>query len=166
MTTDEIHDLARQYATAASNTIEVGCDGVELHSANGYPLHEFLSSNATQRSDDCAGNIENRVRVPRKMLDAVIAAIGAGTTGLRVSPGHTFNDIVEDDVPERYALYLKELDKRGLAYLHVMRRFANEATLDLEAFANEHFRGKIINCGGYDQASSTIAVAERRAGPE
>jgi 2,4-dienoyl-CoA reductase-like NADH-dependent reductase (Old Yellow Enzyme family) len=75
----------------------------------------LLSSNVNQRTDAYGGSIENRVRMPLEMLDAIIAEVGADKTSVRVNPRHTFNELVEDDVPELYAHYLEELQMRHLA---------------------------------------------------
>jgi N-ethylmaleimide reductase len=63
-------------------------------------LQQFLSSNVNQRTDAYGGSIENRVRMPLEMMDAIMAEVGADKTGVRVNPGHTFNELVEKDVPE------------------------------------------------------------------
>ena len=157
---DEIARIALEYAAAARNAIDTGFDGVELHSANGYLLHQFLSSNVNRRTDRYGGSIANRVRMPLQALDAVVAEVGAERTGLRISPGHTFNDIAEDDMAELYAHYLGELEKRHLAYLHVMRPFANTIDQDVVALVRAHYRGKLMVCGGYDHDSAAAVVAQ------
>ncbi|MEO0730549.1 MAG: alkene reductase, partial [Pseudomonadota bacterium] len=112
---DEIARLADEYADAAQNAMDVGFDAVEFHSANGYLMHQFLSSNVNQREDQYGGSIENRMRAPLEVLDAIIARIGANKVGIRVSPSHAFNDIEEDDTEALYKAYYAELQKRGLA---------------------------------------------------
>lgn len=161
--TDEIARVAGDFARAARNAIEVGFDGVELHSANGYLLHQFLSSNVNRREDRYGGSVENRMRMPLEVLDAIVAEIGAERTGIRVSPGHTFNGIEEHDVTELYPRYYRALDTRGLAYLHVMRPFANDTELDLVAMANETYGGNLIVCGGYDRAGAIMALTSGQA---
>lgn len=158
--TDEIARIALEFAAAARNAIDTGFDGVELHSANGYLLHQFLSSNVNRRTDRYGGSIANRVRMPLEVLDAVVAEVGAERTGLRISPGHTFNDIAEDDMDELYAHYLGELERRHLAYLHVMRPFANAIDEDVVALVRAHYRGKMVVCGGYDRDSAAALVAK------
>ncbi len=155
---EEIARIAREFAVAARNAIDIGFDGVELHSANGYLLHQFLSSNVNRRDDRYGGSIDNRMRMPLEVLDAIVAEIGADRTGIRVSPGHAFNDIVEDDVGEFYPRYFAEIDKRNLAYLHVMRPFANTTDVDLVAMANASYGGNLIVCGGYDRASAAAVL--------
>jgi len=157
--TAEIARVADDFATAAKRAVEAGFDGVELHSANGYLLHQFLSSNANQRDDRYGGSIENRVRAPLEILDAMIAAIGADKLGIRVSPGHAFNDIAEDDTDALYAHYFRELDQRGLVYLHVMRPFANAVERDYVTMAREAYSGAVIACGNYDAESGAELIA-------
>lgn len=161
--TNEIARIAGEFARAARNAIDIGFDGVELHSANGYLLHQFLSSNVNRRDDRYGGSIDNRMRMPLEVLDAIVAEIGADRTGIRVSPGHAFNDIVEDDVSALYPRYYAELDKRSLAYLHVMRPFANKSDFDLVAMANASYSGSLIVCGGFDRASAAATLAGEQA---
>jgi N-ethylmaleimide reductase len=159
LTLDEIAAITADFADTAARAIDVGFDGVEVHSANGYLLHQFLSSNANQRSDQYGGSIENRMRFPLEVVGAVAARIGSDRTGVRVSPGHTFNDLAEADVGPLYGAYLKSLDTMGLAYLHVMRPFANMAETDPVTMARGIYTGKMIACGGYTGETGAALVA-------
>ncbi|MEU8888397.1 alkene reductase [Streptomyces sp. NPDC048442] len=120
LTSDEIHETVRDYARAARNAIEAGFDGVELHGANGYLIHQFLSSNVNLRTDEWGGgSTENRIRFAVETVKAVAAEIGGSRTALRVSPGNPFNDITEDgNVQEVYAALADAIEPLGLAYLH------------------------------------------------
>lgn len=109
----DIARIVRDYAKPAHNTIDLGLDGVGLHSANGCQLHQFLSSNVNQRTDRYGGSIENRVRMPLEVLNAIVAEVGADRVGLRVSPGHTFTGIDEDDMEALYTHYLREMSGLG-----------------------------------------------------
>lgn len=160
LATEEIGDVAREFAQGARNAIDAGFDGVEIHSANGYLLHQFLSSNVNRRDDRYGGSIENRIRMPLEVIDAVIAEVGAGRVGVRISPGHIFNDIEETDMAELYDRYIGELDKRDLAYLHVQRPTSNTLDIDVVDMARPLFSGPIIACGGYD-AETGAAVIEQ-----
>ncbi|MEO1694109.1 MAG: alkene reductase, partial [Pseudomonadota bacterium] len=84
--TDEIARVASDFADAAHNAITAGFDAVEFHSANGYLMHQFLSSNVNQRDDRYGGSIENRIRFPLEVAHAVVDVWGAGRVGYRVSP--------------------------------------------------------------------------------
>ena len=120
LTSAEIERTIEDFVVAARNAISAGFDGVELHGANGYLLHQFLSTNANQRTDDWGGSPLNRVRLVIETTRAVADAIGASRTALRLSPANSLNDMVEDDYRETYPLVLSALDNLELAYLHVL----------------------------------------------
>ena len=87
LATEEIPGLVAAYAQAARNAIEAGFDGVEIHSANGYLLEQFLLSKTNLRTDAYGGSIENRCRIVLEVTRAVADAIGADRTGIRVATG-------------------------------------------------------------------------------
>jgi len=116
----DIAQTVQDFRAAAAAAIAAGADGVEIHGASGYLLQQFLSSNANQRIDDYGGSIAHRIRFTLEVAAAVADEIGAGRTGLRISPGNPFNDIREDDVHDLYAALLAGLAPLGLAYLHVV----------------------------------------------
>lgn len=129
MTEADIRQTIADFAHAAKRAIEAGADGVEIHGANGYLLQQFLAPNANQRRDSWGGSIENRSRFAIEVAKAVAAEIGADRTGIRLSPGGTLGGL--DEGPEGPALYrhlVAELDRLGLAYLHVMH-LGDEALL-------------------------------------
>lgn len=85
-TVAEIKEYVQLYATAASNAIKAGFDGVELHGANGYFIDQFLQDVSNQRTDEYGGSVENRVRFAKEIVDAVVKNVGAKRTAIRVSP--------------------------------------------------------------------------------
>ena len=128
LTHDEILATIDDFARAARNAIAAGFDGVELHGANGYLLHQFVSTNVNQRDDAWGGTPAKRVRLTVEATRAVAAAIGAERTALRISPGNPYNDIVDTDVEETYPLIVEALNPLGLAYLHVLESTAPALT--------------------------------------
>ncbi len=159
LATNEIAKVAADFATSAKAAIDLGFDAVELHSANGYLLHQFLSSNVNQRTDKYGGSIENRVRMPLEVVEAVLAKVPANRVGIRVSPGHEFNGIQETDLDDLYGHYLSRLSDYKLAYLHVMRPFANATAADPVTMARGVYKGAIIACGGYTGETGAALVA-------
>ena len=115
--TAELPGVAAGFADAARRAVRAGVDGVELHAANGYLLHQFLADGVNDRTDSYGG--AHRERFVVEVARATAEAIGADRVGIRISPGHPFNDIAEDDlsVYETLVAQLAELD---LAYLHVL----------------------------------------------
>jgi N-ethylmaleimide reductase len=119
LSTGEVAATVQDFRHAAAAAIAAGADGVEIHAANGYLLHQFLSSNASHRTD---GSIANRLRLTLEVATAVADEIGAERTGIRISPGNPLNDIVEHDVHELYTALVDALAPLNLAYLHLAHR--------------------------------------------
>lgn len=120
VTVSEIQEIIGQFRRAARRAVDAGMDGVEIHSANGYLLHEFLSDVVNQRTDGYGGSARNRARFTAEVVEAVAAEIGADRVGLRISPGNTAGDMHEIDQVGAYDALLCRLAPLGLAYLHVL----------------------------------------------
>ena len=118
----EIHDVIAEFRHAAASAIAAGADGVEIHAANGYLLHQFLAPNANERSDEYGGSVENRSRFVVEVAKAVADEIGADRTGIRISPAFPLGGLDEGDataVRAQYEHLVNELAPLNLAYLHV-----------------------------------------------
>lgn len=159
LSTDEVHGVVEQFRAAARAAIDSGADGVEIHSANGYLLQQFLSSNANHRTDAYGGSIANRIRLSVEVATAVAAEIGAGRTGIRISPGNPFNDIVEDDVTELYGALVTALAPLNLAYLHIA---ANDDAL-LRELRQRWPNTLLLNRAGTDLATRVRDITAGRA---
>ncbi|MDA5144904.1 alkene reductase [Streptomyces sp. AD681] len=120
MTAEDIRTTVADFARAARNALDAGFEGVEVHSANGYLLHQFLSANTNLRTDGYGGSVAARVRFTTEVVEAVAAEIGAERVGLRVSPGSTVNGIAEGETEEIYPALAQRLRGLGLAYLHLV----------------------------------------------
>lgn len=131
LSSEQIAATIDDFAAAARNAISAGFDGVELHGANGYLLHQFLSTNANQRQDEWGGSVQGRIKLTVEVARAVAAAIGADRVGLRLSPANPYNDIVEDDHRETYRTLVQALNPIGLAYLHLAEGPDTELTGEL-----------------------------------
>lgn len=141
----EIAETVQDFGRAAAAAIRAGADGVEIHGANGYLLHQFLSTNANRRTDHYGGSIGNRIRFADEVASAVADEIGADRTGIRISPGNPFNDIVEEDVPELYGALLETLAPLDLAYLHVAHGGDEDL---LRSIRNDWTGALVLNRGG------------------
>ncbi|GAA2795981.1 alkene reductase [Kitasatospora sp. CM 4170] len=116
----EILQTIADYATAARHAVEAGFDGVEIHGANGYLIHQFLAPNANRRTDAWGGGTEGRIRLAVEVTTAVAEAIGGHRVGLRISPGNPYNDIAEESPGEDYEALLEAIAGLDLAYLHLL----------------------------------------------
>jgi N-ethylmaleimide reductase len=129
LSTEAVALSVDDFRRAAAASIAAGADGVEIHAANGYLVHQFLSDNTNKRTDSYGGSIGHRIRFAVEVAAAVANEIGADRTGLRISPGNPFNDITESDTAELYPALLRALSPLGLAYLHVLHA-GDDALLD------------------------------------
>ena len=165
--TDEIPQLIADYVQAAKNAIAAGFDGVEIHSANGYLLEQFLRDSANDRNDEYGGSIENRARLLIEVMTAVAHAIGPGRTSLRLSPVTPANDVGQDSNPQALYNYVAEqLAPLKLAFLEVVEGATggprDNAPFDY-AELRRRFNGPYIANNGYDRAMALEAVASNRA---
>lgn len=120
LTLIEIEQIIKDFRKAAVNAIEAGFDGVEIHAANGYLLHQFLCDNVNKRTDHYGGNIRNRNRLTLEVTRELIEAIGGKRVGVRLSPTNTYNDILSSDPVSQFSQLIDKLDKMELAYLHLV----------------------------------------------
>jgi 2,4-dienoyl-CoA reductase-like NADH-dependent reductase (Old Yellow Enzyme family) len=105
------------FAAAARRAARLGIDAVQLHAAHGYLLHEFLSPLANRREDGYGGSLENRMRFPLEVFDAVRAAFPAERpVSVRVS-GTDWAD-GGWDVAQTVA-FARALEARGCDAIHV-----------------------------------------------
>ena len=121
LTSEEVRQTVADFRHAARRAIEAGADGVEIHGANAYLVHQFLAPSANTRTDEYGGSIENRARFAIEVAAAIAEEIGADRTAIRFSPGLAMWGIDEGaEGPDLYRYLVAELDKLGLAYLHIM----------------------------------------------
>jgi N-ethylmaleimide reductase len=148
LTTDELPIVIQQIVAASLNAIEAGFDGVELHSANGYLLHEFLAPNSNIRTDSYGGSPENRARFVIETVNAVVAALGANRVGIRISPEHNVQGIAETDgadVRATYEVLVDSIAPLNLAYLSILH---HEPSGDLVQDLRTRFGGAfLVNTG-------------------
>ena len=160
MTTAEIRAALEDFVAAARRAIEAGADGVEIHGANGYLLHQFLSPAANQRTDGYGGSPNNRARFVVEIVTAVAQAVGAERVGLRISPEVDLGDVFEtdrDDVLATYGTLLDQLRPLDLAYLSVLH---TEPGGDLVQELRRRFNGRlIVNNGPFGGADHPRAGA-------
>lgn len=163
MTDADIKTAIEEYAQAAKNAVAAGFDGIELHSANGYLLEQFIRPNSNQRTDAYGGAIENRARFVLEVADAAIKAIGKDKVGIRLSPYGVFNDMpLYDAMADDYTYLAQQLNARGLVYIHLVDHSSQGAPVVPDAIKQmfrSEFKGKLILSGGYDAARAERDLA-------
>lgn len=105
LTAEEVAQTIADFTQASRNAIEAGFDGVQLHGANGYLLHEFTAPGSNARTDGYGGSPANRARLSVEVAASVSEAIGADRTGIRLSPQHNIQGAMEEDHDDAMATY-------------------------------------------------------------
>ena len=165
LSSDEIHEIVQQYKHAAKQAMKAGFDGVEIHSANGYLLDQFLRDGSNHRTDQYGGSIENRMCFLLEVTEAVIEEIGADKVGIRISPVNEFNDISDSNPQELFSAVATALSQLNPIYLHVVEvNMAGEidASVDMQQIRN-NFSGYYIANGGYDKQRGESAIESSAA---
>jgi len=161
MTSEDIARLLKDFELAAKNAQAAGFDGVEIHSANGYLLDQFLQDKTNHRTDGYGGSIENRMRLLGEVIESVAKVFSNDCIGVRLSPYGSFNDISDSDPIALFNGVMHKLNGYQLAYVHMIEprstsaggndQVNTEAPITSEIF-RVAYQGKLISAGGYDQA--------------
>lgn len=160
---DELPGIAEQFRRGAENAREAGFDGVEIHGANGYLIDQFIRSGSNHRTDEYGGSVENRLRFPMMVVEAVKQAWPKARVGIRVSPTGSFNDMHDDDPVATYGELARRIDAAGLAYIEVVEdsfqgNLADGRPESVIDAIRSGFSGIYIGNGGYtrDEAMERI----------
>jgi N-ethylmaleimide reductase len=160
--TDEIPTIVEDYRRAAVRAKSAGFDGVEVHAANGYLIDQFLQSKTNHRTDRYGGSIENRYRFLDEIVKAVISVWPSNRVGVHLSPNGNFNDMGSPDYRETFLSVATELNRYGLAYLHVVDglAFGFHGLGDPMTLADfrEVFNGPLMGNCGYTQETAEAAI--------
>jgi N-ethylmaleimide reductase len=162
LATDEMAGVIAQYRQAAARADRAGFDFVEIHAANGYLPHQFLSTNTNHRTDQYGGSIENRARFLLEAVDAAIAEMGADRVGVRLSPHFVGHDMADQEADASTLYLAKEFTRRGIAYLHIAEPDwvgGPELSDEFRRQIRADFKGLLIFCGGYSAAEADALIA-------
>lgn len=165
---EEIEIHKQEYVQAAKNAIAAGFDYVEIHSAHGYTLDQFLQSVSNHRTDKYGGSIENRARLVLEIVDLLIPIVGASKLAIRLSPYAKFQAMSgSEGTPHpivQMGYVLSELEKRAsdgnrLAYVSLVEPRVSgildvpeeylKQRMNSNDFAYQIWKGNIIRAGQY-----------------
>ena len=170
-TAEEVEALIASYAQAADLALRAGFDGVEIHGANAYLIQQFYSAQSNRRNDQWGGSLENRMRFPLAVIDAVVAVREKHQRndfiiGYRFSPEEPGDDGLT--MTETGAL-IDALVQKPLQYLHVslwefdkkIRRGGDTAQTRMQ-FIHERINGKLplIGVGNLFTVDQILAAYE------
>jgi N-ethylmaleimide reductase len=159
MTREEIIRTVQEFGMAATNAMDAGFDGVEIHGAHAYVIDQFIMDGTNKRKDEFGGPIENRSRFLFMVIDEVLKRIPSAKTGLRLSP-KPFKPGMQDSNPEEtYGYIVNRLNEYNLAYLHVSEMIPPEIryskpTESIVPYYRKIYKGNLISCGGHGLESA------------
>lgn len=164
---DEIKDIVNDYRTAAANAKLAGFSGIEVHSANGYLINQFLDSKTNLRTDNYGGSLENKFRFLKEVMAAVLDVWPAEQVGVRLSPNGVFNDMGSPDFRQTFLYTIKELNRFNLAYVHIMDGLAFGFHEQGKAMTLDEFRaaydGIIMGNCGYTKETAEARLSAGQA---
>lgn len=173
MTGVEVSQTIADYASAARRALAAGCDGVEIHAANGYLPAQFLHESTNRRSDEWGGSLERRARFIMEATRACVRAIGAERVCVRLSPFVVFNGASSADDTAVYNYLLPQLAALGPIWLHVVtaevlggqsaERKEGATVPDVVGFARALWPHRLIAAGGFDRAKAELELSSGRA---
>ena len=161
--TEEIPGIVADYAQAATNALEAGFDGIELHAATGMLPTQFLHASSNTRTDVYGGSLEGRARFILDVLDACLAVTGPGRTAVRLFPYSTYLESAEPNPVETYTYLLQQLAPRALGYVHLVEGPTGplappEGSPSFVPIARDLLDCGLIVNGGYDRESGDALV--------
>ena len=166
--TAEISSVVEQFRKAARNADDAGFDGVELHGASGYLLDQFLRDGSNIREDRYGGTLINRAHFPIEVAAAVADVLGSGRVGYRIGPNDGVHGMKDSDPVRTFTYLATELDRVGIAYLHVVEPIAGDDalppdTVRVAPYLRSVFSRTLILNGGYDFALGEAAIRNGNA---
>jgi N-ethylmaleimide reductase len=163
----ELPEIVADFRQAARTARKAGFDAVEIHGANGFLLDQFLQDGSNRRTDAYGGTIEKRARLLFEVVDGIAGDIDKDRVGVRLSPHGNLGGLSDSDTVPHFSYVIRELSKRGVAYLHLIEPrassvgFADDASIDSADNASlfRHlFNGPMITAGGYTPEMGIAAI--------
>ncbi|HEY4313247.1 MAG TPA: alkene reductase [Pirellulales bacterium] len=161
----EVAGVVEDYRQAAARAKDAGFDGVELHAGNGYLIDQFLQDGSNHRTDAYGGSIESRARLLLEVVAAMASVWGGNRTAVRIAPSGSWNHMSDTDPRALFGYVARELNRFGLAYLHVIepRVKGNVVITEGQGPVAAHelrqiFQGNILAAGGFEPETAKAVV--------
>lgn len=170
MSFEEIKQTVEDFKNAGKNAMDAGFDGVEIHSSNGYLLHQFFNATSNVRTDEYGGSIENRAKILFEIIDALKEVMPEQKIGLRLNPSlnGVFGMTADEETIPTFEYIVKKLNDYDLAYLHLSEPFTDVSEISfLESHIAKHFRplynGTLVINAGFDREKGNKVIESGNA---
>lgn len=170
MSLEEIKQTIEDFKQAGKNAMEAGFDGVEIHSSNGYLLHQFFSRTSNVRADEYGGSVENRAKILFEVIDAIKSYMPENRIGVRLNPSlhGVFGMTMDEETIPTFDYIIDRLNTYELAYLHLSEPFTDVSGLpfaetDIAGRYRPMYQGTLIMNSGFDQEKANSYIIEGQA---
>lgn len=167
MTLEDIQQTILDFRNAAKNAWEAGFDGVEIHSSNGYLLHQFFSRTSNSRTDGYGGSIEKRAKILFEIIDVIKAEIPENRIGLRLNPSlhGIFGMTMDEESIPTFDYIIEKLNNYNLSYLHLSEPFNDVSELphaetEIAKRYRPMYKGTLIINSAFDQEKGNRYILE------
>jgi N-ethylmaleimide reductase len=167
MSIEEIKSTIKDFGRAAANAVEAGFDGVEIHSSNGYLLHQFFSSTSNKRTDEYGGSIENRAKILFEVIEEIKKYIPENRIGVRLNPSlhGIFGMTLDENTIPTFDYIVKTLNKYNLSYLHLSEPFTDvsevaHAEPEIAKRYRPLYKGTLMINSAFDQKKGNRFIEE------
>jgi len=170
LTTEEVKETVQDFKRAAKNAVDAGFDGVEIHSSNGYLIHQFFNNSSNHRTDEYGGSKENKARILFEIIEAIKVFFPENRIGVRLNPSlhGVFGTEADEETIPTFEYIVEKLNDYDLAYLHLSEPFNDVSDKDfLVTNIAEHFKplykGNLMINAGFDQESGNKVIEDGKA---
>jgi len=163
----EIKQTIQEYRQGAKNAMAAGFDGVEIHSSNGYLLHQFFNRTSNIRSDEYGGSIENRARILFEVINEIKKEVPENRIGMRLNPSlhGAFGMILDEETIPTFDYIIGRVNDYHLAYLHLSEPFTDVSDVP---HAEQHiaqryrtkYKGTLIINSGFDRIRGNKVIED------
>lgn len=165
---DEIPRLIDDYGHAAANAKKAGFDGVQLHSANGYLIDQFLRNGTNLRDDDYGGPVENRARLLKEVTTRLVEVWGADRVSVRLSPNGDSQGVDDSDPASIFGEAARVLQALNIGFLELRQpgpdgTFGQTDVPAQDAVIRAIYKGPLVLNSDYTAAGAAADVASGRA---
>lgn len=165
LTIPEIKQIVQDYKAAAKNAMDAGFDGVEIHSSNGYLLHQFFNGTSNIRTDEYGGSKENRARILFEVIEAIQEVMPVERVGVRLNPSlhGIFGMTLDEETIPTFDYIIDKLNNYNLSYLHLSEPF-NDVSAIPHAEQNVAkryrpiYKGNLIINAGFTQEKGNAVI--------
>jgi N-ethylmaleimide reductase len=167
MTVDEIKQTIQDFGRGAKNAMDAGFDGVEIHSSNGYLLHQFFNRTSNARTDEYGGSIENRAKILFEVIDEIKRVMPENRIGARLNPSlhEIFGMTLDEETIPTFDYIIERLNDCNLAYLHLSEPFTDvtnvpHAEPHIARRYRPRYRGTLMINSGFNQVRGNGVIDE------